>query len=191
MSSKLLALNDEFILEIIRSPLYDIHPDGTIYTIITKTGKKSVKNEWRIGGTTSSNGYREISYKPDGKTNKRVAIHRIIYAKFLAGKNGNPELLQELVINHKNGIKTDNSIENLELVTNGDNARHKYRVLNCPAVVTNYRLNWEIVCNIRLDRTKGYTYKQLSEKYDISKGHVCDIVNHKIWQFDRLKDKAA
>ena len=51
-------------------------------------------------------------------------LHRLVGMFYL--KDFNPALQ----INHKNGIKTDNRIENLEMVTNQYNAWHGWNVLD-------------------------------------------------------------
>jgi group I intron endonuclease len=46
----------------------------------------------------------------------------------------------------------------------------------------NARLTWEIVNQLRKDYQEGLTQKQLSQKYDLGTGHVCNIVNNKQWK---------
>lgn len=44
------------------------------------------------------------------------------------------------------------------------------------------RLTWEIVNQLRREHQEGVTQKQLSQKYDLGTGHVCNIINYKIWK---------
>jgi len=67
-------------------------------------------------------GYCQVNLGPS-KSSKRVYVHRLVAEAFIP----NPENKKD--VNHKNGIKTDNRIENLEWVTRSENCLHYYRIL--------------------------------------------------------------
>lgn len=50
-------------------------------------------------------------------------MHRLVAMFYL------PNYSKDLQVNHKNGIKTDNRVENLEMCTNSENALHAWNVL--------------------------------------------------------------
>ena len=76
-----------------------------------------------IVAEVAKNGYKRVGLSKDGKRT-RYHLHRIIAKAFIPNPNNYP------VINHKNGIKTDNRLENLEWTTYSENNYHAWRVLN-------------------------------------------------------------
>jgi len=76
----------------------------------------------KIKNLSISNGYYRIMlFNKQGY--KSFYVHRLIGIAFIDNKNNKP------CINHINGIKTDNSIINLEWVTHKENNQHKFDVL--------------------------------------------------------------
>lgn len=66
--------------------------------------------------TDNGNGYLYVSFTPLGGTNQKKAVHRLVAEAFL-GTNS-------FGVNHKNGIKSDNRIENIEYLTHRENICH-------------------------------------------------------------------
>lgn len=65
-------------------------------------------------------GYYKVGLCKDGKI-KKLRLHRLIALAFI------PNPLNKPCINHKNGNKLDNRIENLEWCTRAENNTHSYR----------------------------------------------------------------
>ena len=67
----------------------------------------------------SNDGYIRIKLRSNGVT-KTLYVHRLLMETF----HGH----LKLDVNHINGIKTDNRLENLEYVTRSENLKHAYRL---------------------------------------------------------------
>lgn len=65
--------------------------------------------------------YLQVSLCKDSVA-KAFKIHRLVMLAFIGPRPSG------LTINHINGVKTDNRLENLEYITVGDNCRHAVRL---------------------------------------------------------------
>jgi hypothetical protein len=96
--------------------------------LVTDKGEILSKNYHREGRIAKlqprikENGYPYVILRKDG-LNYTKTIHRIVAESFIP----NPDNKQ--TVNHKNGNKTDNRVENLEWATQSENIKHAYRVL--------------------------------------------------------------
>lgn len=87
-------------------------------------GKTKVKTEGKVKRChIGSKGYYLVSLTKD-KKQKTYSVHRLIAETLIP----NPE--KKPFVNHKNGNRTDNRVENLEWVTSSENVLHSYRTLN-------------------------------------------------------------
>lgn len=88
---------------------YEVSSQGKIRSF------KKIKNDFIILKNIERKGYYRVYI---GR--KFYSVHRIVAETFIPNLNKKP------YINHKNGIKTDNRVENLEWCTRSENAYHAY-----------------------------------------------------------------
>ncbi len=65
-------------------------------------------------------GYLRVELNKKGN---RFFVHRLVAKAFIPNTENKP------FINHKNGVKTDNCVSNLEWCTNSENVKHAYSIL--------------------------------------------------------------
>lgn len=103
--------------------LYEVSSKGRVRSLsrFVKCHKYSKR---QISGTilksfTVKNGYEIVQLMNRGK---KFAVHRLVGQAFIPNPQNKPQ------INHINGVKTDNRVENLEWCTQSENMQHAYKV---------------------------------------------------------------
>lgn len=130
------------------------------------------KRAKRAIGRVNGRGYVEIS-----SSGIAGLAHRMIW------ESVHGPIPLGLQINHINGIKTDNRIENLELVTPSENTSHAYKTgLTSALGERNGRakLSAFSVRIIRRRASSESTYK-LAAEYGVSRRAIRDVVSGRNW----------
>lgn len=117
------------------------------------------------------------------RNNQGVRFHvaKLVIEAFVGPK------LPGMTINHKSGIKAQNGIDNLEYLTQSDNAKHSYRELGRSrhqgSTHPMHKLNEKQVAKMRIEYAKTpEPLLAISAKYRIGVPTVSMILNRKIWK---------
>jgi predicted DNA-binding protein YlxM (UPF0122 family) len=124
-------------------------------------------------------GYMYLTLNDSNHVQKAFKVHRLVAGAFIP----NPDKLPQ--VNHINGVKTDNRVENLEWCTLSNNVKHALRIgldsqkgernrnskLSNDDVIEIYKLVWE----------ENLSYQSIAEKYSISPSNVKKIKCGELW----------
>jgi len=145
---------------------------------IKNSNFKRMNKEQEIKSAKNSSGYLLVSLFDNGKRN-RVMVHRLVSDSFLL----NPENKKR--VNHINGIKTDNRVENLEWNTHSENTKHAFKIgLMKNANGENQhlsKLKEKDVLDIRKNED-NLSYKKLANKYNVSVFSIYSVIKRKTWK---------
>jgi hypothetical protein len=100
-------------------------------------------------------------------------VHREVYRLFVG------DIPPDLEINHKDGVKSNNAVENLEAVTKSENMRHAYQVLGCR---TRAKMTADQVRQLRARYAAGEVLWRLAEELGIDRGTASRIVRGVTWK---------
>lgn len=155
-------------------PEYQVTTEGEV---IGKRGKPMVGHVDRCG-------YREVilSYYP--KIQKQALVHRLVISTFCPIEN-----MEDYQVNHKNGDKLDNRLENLEWCTRSENIKHAYQngleKKRCGEehhshVLTEDQVRYIKRVYVKRDRIFGAS--ALSLRFGVDRTTIHDIIRGKTWR---------
>jgi hypothetical protein len=151
--------------------LYSITRNGEVYSHISNKYLKPMKVL----------GYLRVELTKN-RERKTLRIHRLVAMMFIR----NPKNKKE--VNHINGIKTDNRVENLEWNTAKENMRHAYdNGLKVPNMICgerhgNSKLKEKDVIKIRKLLKRGLSQVKIGKLYNVSKSAIGDIKRRNTWE---------
>ena len=131
--------------------------------VIARRNLKVSMTPWTsVDPYPDNNGYMMVHLaRPDG-SNELVRIHRLVAEAFI------PNPLGKRVVNHKDGNKANNSVENLEWHTHSENLEHAYKK----------GLNW---WPKRVKDSNGNVYQSITEAgkaFGLSQSTMSKVVNN-------------
>lgn len=92
---------------------------GNLYKVNNIGEIKNIKTNKILKASKSINGYLSVKLSKNGKI-KQFYIHRLVIYAF------KPISTNKTLVNHINGIKSDNRIDNLEWCTSKENSIHAF-----------------------------------------------------------------
>lgn len=129
--------------------LYQVSNQGRIRSIRVKVTKPF-----------DAKGYK-VATLHSGDRKERAGVHRFVAQAFLPNPEGKEQ------VNHKNGDRSDNRVENLEWVTCQENNIHRCRVLNGGGG----RPERAVVC-----LTTGEWFQSITAAADATGAQLCKIL---------------
>lgn len=122
-------------------------------------------------------GYFIIKLYTNGK-GTTTKIHRLVAETFIENPNNLPQ------VNHKDGNKQNNNVDNLEWCTPLENAKHSWDIGLSKKYfgeqTSQAKFTEKQILEIR-NKFPNQRVKDLAKEYGMSTTNVSDIVNRKIW----------
>jgi len=167
-----MELEDEIWKEIPRLPSYEVSNMGRVRRV--DRGRRT--SPGRIRKIRIS----ECGYPQINVYRKNERIHRLVLETFVG------PCPTGLCSNHKNGIKTDNRLENLEWITNIENVRHaeKKGLTTHPVGEKSYRSklkNGEVYLIKKLLSENKFAHRFIGKMFRVTKENICSIKYGNTW----------
>lgn len=145
-----------------------------------RRSRKSVPDRIRKQ-TFDSSGYLSITLIPI--VGKRITFkaHRLIATAHIKNTRKCPQ------INHKNGVKTDNRIDNLEWCTRSENIQHAHRTgLKHAKIGSSNGMSKLVESDVYEILKSNLTNSKLAKKYKVDRHNIAAIRRRETWKHVKI-----
>ena len=153
---------------------YKVNSSGVIKSVVRKNRLTEIMKVQKV----DKDGYMIVNLFKNGDA-KQMKVHRVVAMAFI------PNTFNKKQVNHINGIKNDNRLENLEWCTQSENMQHSYDNKLTKASVGekngNSKLTTKDVEDMKKLR-KFMTYQELANVFSVSICQAHRIINNKRWK---------
>lgn len=171
-----------------RKEVWRVYPHNDNYEVsnmgrICRARDLGFGGNWKRGGllkqTITDRGYTAVTlYK--NKKRKSSRIHTLVLETFVGDCPKGKEC------NHKDGVKVNNRLENLEWVTPKENMLHasKNGLLR---TIKGEKHRWakltkDSIVEIKKLRCNGWLYREIAEIFNVDKTTISHIIRKKSWR---------
>lgn len=164
--------------------IYEISNLGNIKTKDREGARGKYIKGHILSQRDNSNGYLRCDINIEGKT-KSYLVHRLVAEKFIPNPDDKP------FVNHIDGNKHNNSIDNLEWCTRSENEKHAWKTGLKHDIATKgelhgmHKLSKKDVEYIRANHIRnGGNIKtgELAHIFNVNPQTITDIVSERIWR---------
>ena len=157
--------------------LYEVDEKGNVYALPRKKRTPTteyISKERKLKPYNNGYGYMLVDMRKDGKRYMKV-VHRLVAEAFIPNPNNLPQ------VNHIDGNKSNNNVDNLEWCTCSENQLHGFNIGLKPQA-TKHPLSKLTEDNIRYIReyykphTRGYGIRTLAKKFGVSDSTIRQII---------------
>lgn len=164
---------------------YDVSSDGAI--VRARGRVRGAKIGRMLKQSKNNSGYLIVDLYRENKS-KKFLVHRIVAEAFYGPIN------ESMDVNHINGNKLDNRIENLEIVSHSANMKHAAALglMRAPKRENhrNTKLTGMDIVHIRkLIQEKKLQIKQIAELFNVTPSTVSGIKAGRTWSDSRVANK--
>ena len=161
--------------------LYEVSNKGQIKSLPKGIGRIGVNhrfNKERIRRQFISNGYYSVSL--DGKEKPTCkGVHRLVMEAFCP-------ISKKREVNHKDGNRLNNNLENLEWVTSKENKKHAFETGLCDhrkgEGLYNSKFTEGQIKDIRQMWREGKTQTSIAKIFGVTKGCINHIIHKRNWR---------
>lgn len=170
-----ISINNEIAYQLKWNPNYYITKSGKLYSIYIKGahGKTDINNPHSVAYGQDRDGYYRVVLSNQG-CHQRIKIHQIMIKQFIG------DIPDGMVVNHKDGNKHNNNLDNLEIITNLENIQHAWENGLVNKEKNPNRVHVDVYDNLNNTFTQYTSLYDLRQSTKLYHGYIDRIRKNKI-----------